>query len=103
LFTNRSLFTYPISFVDLEKPEVRNLPSYQEVQVLRSFHLKLDYEAIPPPSFQWFRNGYSLPDQTTKELYIPATSLQDSGTYSCRVWNIAGDFLWLEATLFVRE
>ncbi|RYG66207.1 hypothetical protein EON64_10300 [archaeon] len=76
-------------------------PFYQEVKLGKSYFLPLEVQAAPPPAYQWFRNGFPLPNQTARELAIEEAEAADSGTYSCRVRNIAGEVLWLEATIAV--
>lgn len=92
-----------VECVSTEKPRVRNRASYQEIPKGKEIYLKLEVDALPPPRFQWFRNGYPLADQRQQELHILEAQPGDSGTYSCEVRNIAGAQLWLEATFVVLE
>lgn len=90
-------------FLLLEKPKIKNRPFYQELKSGKTFYLKLDVDAIPPPSFQWFRNGYKLDGYNKQELFLDILDTSHSGTYSCEVSNLAGTYLWLEATLAVLD
>lgn len=80
---------------------VRTRPSYQEIKVGANLYINLDTDAVPPASFQWYKNGYILTDQKQQALIITNASLNHSGTYSCEVQNVAGSLLWLEATVLV--
>jgi hypothetical protein len=87
----------------LEKPLIHNRPFFQKVPVGGILMLNLEVEGVPPPSYKWFRNGYRLLDQSRPTLLIEKAEKDDSGTYSCQVSNIAGEFTWLEATVVVVE
>ena len=63
--------------------------------------LSLQVEGIPPPTFQWFKNGYQMPGHTQRALVFENVTYAHSGTYSCDVQNLAGGFVWLEATVLV--
>lgn len=63
--------------------------------------IHLSAEGQPPPLYQWMRNGYPIPGETSSTLVIRNVQREQSGAYSCEVYNIAGSFLWLEATLQV--
>lgn len=63
--------------------------------------LNLAAEGTPPPVFQWYRNGYLVPELTGMALLMEDVNASHSGTYSCYVHNIAGGFLWLEASVLV--
>lgn len=63
--------------------------------------LNLAAEGTPPPLFQWYRNGYLVPGLTGMALLMEDVNSSHSGTYSCDVQNIAGGFLWLEASVLV--
>lgn len=51
--------------------------------------------------FQWQRNGVDIPNADRSELRVRSAKLEDSGTYTCRIHNIAGKALWEEATISV--
>jgi hypothetical protein len=73
------------------------------VKLGKPFFLPLEVEAIPAASFQWFKNGYPLPEQRGDVLVLDAIDFSSAGTYSCEVHNVAGRVLWLEATIHVTE
>jgi hypothetical protein len=97
------LLVFLFFFLALEKPRIRNRPFFHEVRVGGVLTLNLDVEGVPPPSYKWFRNGYHLVDQIHPTLLIENAEKDDSGTYSCQVSNIAGDFTWLEATVVILD
>jgi hypothetical protein len=84
-----------------KKPRIRNRPFYQEIKAGKPFYLPLEVEAVPTASFQWFKNGYPLPDQRQSVLLLESVDVSSTGTYSCEVVNVAGKLLWLEATIHV--
>jgi hypothetical protein len=51
--------------------------------------------------FQWYKNGYLVPGLVGQALIMENVNTSHSGTYSCDVQNIAGGFVWLEATILV--
>lgn len=63
--------------------------------------MNLDIEGSPPPSFKWYRNGYLLDGQVQRSLVIESVTKGDAGTYSCEVSNVAGQFVWVEATVSI--
>lgn len=87
----------------IEKPKVKNRPFYKEVKMDGAFQIHLDVEGVPPPGYQWFRNGYPLEGENNQVLVIDKMDRSLAGTYSCEVKNIAGSFLWLEATIAVPD
>ena len=81
---------------------MRNKPSYQEVKQGTNFLLELHVtEGSPSPQFQWYKNGYAEPGKTNQSILFRHINISDSGTWSCDVYNIAGGFVWLEATVAV--
>jgi hypothetical protein len=90
--------------ISLEKPRIKTRPFYQEAKAGKSLILSLDVEGIPPPSFQWFRNGYPLPDQLNQTLIIEDLDKKiHGGTYACEVKNIAGKYFWSEVIVHISD
>ena len=79
--------------------------SYHELRLGQPFRLDLATSVVaePAPFVRWFRNGYELPGETEMSYSVREVNATHSGTYSCELKNIAGSFLWLEATLRVLE
>ena len=86
-------------------PVVYRKASYHELRIGNPFRLDLSATMVaePMPFARWFRNGYELPGEHDMSYSVQAVNLTHSGTYSCELRNIAGSFLWLEATLRVVE
>ena len=57
--------------------------------------------AVPAPSYQWLKNGTNLTGQTSATLTINSANVNDAGTYSVIVSNIAGPVTSTTATLTV--
>ena len=87
--------------IKIGPPTVSLKPSYHEIKAGTSMVLNLAAEGLPPPVFQWYKNGYLVPGLTGQVLLMETVNASHSGTYSCDVQNIAGGFLWLEATILV--
>lgn len=98
-----SSFLHCFHALMIERPRIRNRPFYHEAKLGKTLVLNLDVEGVPPPNFRWFRNGYLLPDQIQHSLVIDRAERFHAGTYSCEVSNIAGKFVWLEATVSVTD
>jgi hypothetical protein len=47
------------------------------------------------------KNGIELEDQRRSALVFESLDMSDTGTYTCRLTNVAGSFVWVEATVFV--
>jgi hypothetical protein len=111
LFAVISLFEFRFLLVNFfpifpfsEKPRIKTRPFYQEAKAGKSLILSLDVEGIPPPSFQWFRNGYPLPDQLNQTLVIEELDKKiHGGTYACEVKNIAGKYFWSEVIVHISD
>ena len=58
-----------------------------------------DCEGIPTPTYQWFKNGVKLVNETKNTYYEEYAKTGSAGTYSCEVVNMAGEFVWMEATI----
>lgn len=84
-----------------EPPTVQLRPSHHTLKAGTTMFLNLAAEGTPPPVFQWFRNGYPVPGLTGMALLMEDVNSSHSGTYSCAVRNIAGEFVWLEASVLV--
>jgi len=104
LLSSHQMLLLTESIVRISKrPRIRNRPFYHEAKLGKTLILNLDVEGVPPPNFRWFRNGYLLADQIQHSLVIDRAERFHAGTYSCEVSNIAGKFVWLEATVSVTD
>jgi hypothetical protein len=56
---------------------------------------------IPSPAYQWLKNGEPIPGQTASTLAIPSANVNDAGSYSVVVSNIAGVITSTAATVTV--
>ena len=69
--------------------------------------LSLAVEATPPPVFQWYKNGYIIHSNdyitVNNQLIVLNSNQTHSGTYSCLIKNMAGEYMWLEATVIVKD
>jgi hypothetical protein len=60
---------------------------------------------MPPPSFQWKKNGVEIDGAAgrQREYVVERAQQGDSGTYTCAVVNVGGQVEWEEALLMVAE
>ena len=84
-------------------PFSRVKPLYKELKVGSDIELRLASEGVPAPAHQWFKNGVLLAGQNSSRLLIHNAQNADSGTYSCELQNLAGRYVWLEASIYLRK
>lgn len=84
-------------FITVSTSESAVLPSIitqpvatQTVSVGESLTFSVVAAGVPAPSFQWQKNGTSLPGATNSVLVISPVALSDAGTYVVVVSNVAG-------------
>src|SRR5207244_3378225 len=66
------------------------LPAAVDVQREDLLQLRVISNAIPPPTFQWRKNGVNISGATNDLLKLAAIQLSDSGSYSVIIANGAG-------------
>eukprot|EP00603_Paraphysomonas_imperforata_P008009 CAMPEP_0114422426 /NCGR_PEP_ID=MMETSP0103-20121206/5603_1 /TAXON_ID=37642 ORGANISM="Paraphysomonas imperforata, Strain PA2" /NCGR_SAMPLE_ID=MMETSP0103 /ASSEMBLY_ACC=CAM_ASM_000201 /LENGTH=1340 /DNA_ID=CAMNT_0001591009 /DNA_START=89 /DNA_END=4111 /DNA_ORIENTATION=+ len=66
-------------------------------------YLHIDYEGSPQPSLQWYKNGMPLKKERKDTLIVNDVSKSHEGTYTCVLLNMAGKYVWLEATVIINE
>jgi hypothetical protein len=84
-----------------KKPTVKNNPGYYNVQAGSKLMLSVSAEGLPPPSFRWRLNGVDIDGAVDPVLVVDRVANADRGTYTCDVYNIAGNVLWEEAIVDV--
>lgn len=85
-------------------PSVKSKPKYfNEKRRGEGLRIELFGEGMPPPSYQWYRNGVQLAGKVTNILVLENISKSDSGTYSCELVNIAGKHLFQEVIVVVGD
>jgi pectin methylesterase-like acyl-CoA thioesterase len=71
-------------------PNILTNPANQNVAGSGTISLAAFATGIPSPSYQWFKDGNALNGQTAPTLTIPNANVNNSGSYSVVVSNIAG-------------
>ncbi len=86
-------------------PVSRTKQSYQELVQGANLVLQIAADGSPPLYYKWFKNGIPIDDDISKsdKLLIYNVTKSNSGTYSCEISNFAGNYLWLEATVYVKN
>jgi hypothetical protein len=69
----------------------------------RQLYLHIDDEGSPKPSLQWYKNGVILKRERKNVLIVDDVNKSHEGTYTCALVNMAGTFIWLEATVIVKK
>eukprot|EP00516_Mucochytrium_quahogii_P001598 CAMPEP_0203752894 /NCGR_PEP_ID=MMETSP0098-20131031/6754_1 /ASSEMBLY_ACC=CAM_ASM_000208 /TAXON_ID=96639 /ORGANISM=" , Strain NY0313808BC1" /LENGTH=452 /DNA_ID=CAMNT_0050643265 /DNA_START=491 /DNA_END=1847 /DNA_ORIENTATION=- len=79
-----------------DAPTTTSKSFFHTVEQGESFSFELDVQAWPSPSYQWRLNGVDLAGMTTNRLFVEKARVEDSGTYTCLVENMAGRLVWEE-------
>lgn len=58
---------------------------------------------VPQPEYQWRRNGVPIVGANRPMLVRHSVSEADMGTYTCDVYNVAGNAQWEEMAVILRE
>jgi hypothetical protein len=90
-----------VCYYSVVPPTSSTKPRYLRMDRGQRLYFQLSTEGFPEPEFQWTKNGIELPDQRRSALVIDSLEFAHSGTYTCRLTNVAGSMTWVEATVFV--
>lgn len=83
-------------------PSITQQPNgLMNLQVGQALRLQVGAEGTQPMAFQWQKDGQELPGATSATLERASATLADSGSYTCRVTNVAGQALSQAATVTV--
>ncbi len=94
------LYYYLIFNYLLAPPSCNTRPMYLAYVPGEELIFGLDCIGMPPPTYQWFKNGILVPGQTRAFYFERSASYQSSGTYSCVLKNMVGEYTWTEATIY---
>src|SRR5204862_5331417 len=82
-------------------PNILTNPAAQIVAGGATATFTVSATGIPDPNYQWLKNGTNLLGETGSTLTITSADVNDAGTYSVIVSNIAGTVTSSTATLTV--
>jgi pectinesterase len=71
-------------------PHVLTHPVAVTAAVGQTIAFSATVAGVPPPTFQWFRNGVALADATTATLSLDPVRASDAGTYMVTATNASG-------------
>jgi hypothetical protein len=84
-------------------PAITTQPTARTVAVGASVTFTVAAVGVPPPTYQWRRNGAVVPGATAASLTISNVTASDAGTYSVVVSNSAGSVTSANALLTVNS
>ncbi|MFO1451546.1 MAG: immunoglobulin domain-containing protein [Opitutaceae bacterium] len=84
-------------------PSIVRPPASQEVVQRSSLTLTVTVAGTAPFTYQWARNGKSLPGETRPDLFIASVAQSDAGNYTVTVTNAAGSVTSSPAVIRVRS
>ena len=83
-------------------PSAKTKPSYLTLPSgARLFISMQGIEGSPAPAYQWYKNGIALPGETNAAYTALKVDRSYSGTYSCELSNVAGQFVWQEVAVSI--
>lgn len=65
--------------------------------------LQIEDEGSPQPTLQWYKNGIALRKERKNVLIVNNVGKYHEGTYTCALVNMAGRYVWLEATVIIDD
>jgi pectinesterase len=83
-------------------PVILTQPAVVTAAVGQTVTFSATVAGVPPPTFQWFRNGVALADATTATLRLDPVRASDAGTYMVTATNASGSDSSRPAALSVR-
>ncbi len=72
-------------------PMIIQPPEDTITQLGDKIHLNCTADGYPPPTYQWYKDGVLIPDETESVLYILEPSPEDRGNYTCKAINSEGE------------
>lgn len=84
-------------------PSSRTKPLHLVLTTGSQLYLHIEEEGSPAPSIQWFKNGVALRKERKNVLIVNDVNKSHEGTYTCALINMAGKYMWLEATVLINE
>lgn len=86
----RSVVSAPAMFTVRDRPQIVATPSDSTYLEGQPLELEIDWVGLAPATFEWFRNGTSVPGQTTNILSLPSPTGSHSGVYTLQITNSLG-------------
>jgi autotransporter-associated beta strand protein len=85
------------------RPAVFSQPASQTVLAGANVNLSAGATGLPAPAYQWLMNGSNLPAKTSATLQLTNVTVQQAGSYSVMITNVAGSTNSQTATLAVYQ
>ena len=84
-------------------PHSRTKAKHLVLTLGSQLYLNIEEEGSPRPRIQWYKNGIPLKKEQRNVLIVNNVNKSHDGTYTCALTNMAGRFMWVEATVIVRD
>ena len=82
-------------------PFIQTHPVSQSIAAGSGLSMSVTAAGFPSPTYQWRKNGVSIPGAVASTLSLASAVLADAGSYSCLITNVAGSVTSSAATLTV--
>ena len=76
---------------EVQPPMISQPPDNAVTRLGDPIHLNCTAEGHPAPTYEWYKDGVLIPDKIESVLYIPETSPEDRGNYTCKAINSEGE------------
>ena len=76
---------------EVELPMISQPPENTVTRLGDPIYLNCTAEGHPAPTYEWYKDGVLIPDETESVLYIPEPSPEDRGNYTCKAINSEGE------------
>ncbi len=96
------VYTTPVYITTTaSRPFIQTHPVSQSIASGSGLSISVTAAGFPSPTYQWRKNGVSIPGAVASTLSLVSAALADAGSYSCLITNVAGSVTSSAATLTV--
>ena len=81
----------PVPSNEIQPPMISQPPENTVTRLGDPIRLNCTAEGHPAPTYEWYKDGVLIPDETESVLYIPEPSPEDRGNYTCKAINSEGE------------
>ena len=81
------------------EPQIKQPPANTTADLLTPINLTCTAEGHPTPTYEWYKDGVLIPEETRSFLFIPEPLPEDRGSYMCKAINNQGNITSKQAQL----